>query len=136
MVSCLSSRVTRRCDVSNIIIKSEKTLFTTWARFPLFSQGINFAIPRSLSLCKKLVAALIVTGKAYAFLEVLNSKHPAVNFTMELATNNKVTFFGMNIIKNGAKLVTSVSKKPTNSGLLLHFDSHGDQRCKKGPSSV
>ena len=34
-------------------------LFTTWARFPLFSQGIKFTISRS----KKLVAALIVTGE-------------------------------------------------------------------------
>ena len=34
----------------------EPTLFTTWARFPLFSQGIKFNIPRSL----------IVTGEGGA----------------------------------------------------------------------
>ena len=27
----------------------QENLFTTWARFPLFSQGIKFNIPRSLS---------------------------------------------------------------------------------------
>ena len=38
----------------------------------------------------------------------------------------------MNIIKNGTKLETSVYKKPTYTGLLLHFPSHVDQRYKKG----
>ncbi|KAL9961314.1 hypothetical protein ACROYT_G030228 [Oculina patagonica] len=71
------------------------------------------------------------TADAYAFLEVLNSKHPALKFTMELATDNKLPFLGMNIIEDGTKLET-IYKKPTNKGLLLHFDSHVDQRYKKG----
>ena len=72
------------------------------------------------------------TAEAYAFLDVLNSKHPALKFTMELATQDKLPFLGMNIIKSGTKLETSVYKKPTNTGLLLHFDSHVDHRYKKG----
>ena len=51
---------------------------------------------------------------------------------MELATNNKLPFLGMNIIKHGTKLETSVYKKPTNTALLLHFKSHVDQRYKNG----
>ena len=35
---------------------TDHNLFTTWARFPLFSQGIKFNIPRSL----------IVTGEGGA----------------------------------------------------------------------
>ena len=62
------------------------------------------------------------TAEPYAFLDVLNSKHPALKFTMELATQDKLPFLGMNIIKSGTKLETSVYKKPTNTGLLLHFD--------------
>ena len=31
------------------IISEYDDLFTTWARFPLFSHGIKFNIPRSLS---------------------------------------------------------------------------------------
>ena len=72
------------------------------------------------------------TAEAHAFLDVLNSKHPALKFTMELAANSTLPFLGMNIIKNGTKLETSVYKKPTNTGLLLHFHSHVDQRYKKG----
>ena len=71
-------------------------------------------------------------AEAYAFLDVLNSKHPALKFTMELATQNKLPFLGMNTIKSGTRLETSVNKKPTNISLLLHCDSHVDHRYKKG----
>ena len=39
-----------------LLTRRKHTLFTTWARFPLFSQGIKFNIPRSL----------IVTGEGGA----------------------------------------------------------------------
>jgi len=60
--------------------------------------------------------------------------HPAASrsITMELASNNKVPFLGMNIIKSGTKLETSVYKKPTNTGLLLYFDSHVNRRYNEG----
>ena len=43
---------------SRLLLSPSKSqsLFTTWARFPLFSQGIKFNIPRSL----------IVTGEGGA----------------------------------------------------------------------
>ena len=66
------------------------------------------------------------TAEVYAFLDVLNSKHPALKFTLGLATQNKLPFLGMKIIKYVTKLETTVYKKPTNTGLLLHFDSHVD----------
>ena len=46
---------------------------------------------------------------------------------MELASNNKLPFLGMEITKNGRQLST---RKPTNTGLLLHFHSHVDRRYK------
>ena len=36
------------------------------------------------------------------------------------------------IIKNGTELETRVYRKPTNTGLLLHFQSHVDKRYKTG----
>ena len=84
-------------------------------------------------LLKHLIRKIkIKVNEAHAFLDVLNSKHSALKFTMELAANNTLPFLGMNILKNGTKLETSVYKKPTNTGLLLHFHSHVDQRYKKG----
>ena len=38
---------------------------------------------------------------------------------------------GMLITKNGNNLDTQVYRKPTNTGLLLHFQRHTDLRCKK-----
>ena len=65
------------------------------------------------------------------FLSTLNSCHPSINFTMELASDNKLPFIGMEVLKKGCKLETSVYRKPTNTGLLLHHQSHVDKRYKK-----
>ena len=54
-----------------------------------------------------------------SFLDVLNAQHPALKFTMETATNDTLPFLGMNMIKNGTKLETSVYKKPTNTSSYI-----------------
>ena len=66
---------------------------------------------------------------AYSFLHVLNDLHPSISFTMELPTVNTLPFLGMVLRKDSQNITTSV--KPTNTGLLLHYDSHVDNRCKK-----
>ena len=64
------------------------------------------------------------------FLSTLNGLHPSLTFTMELPVDNKIPFIGIEIVKNGTKLETQVYRKPTNTGLLLHFQSHTDKRYK------
>lgn len=49
---------------------------------------------------------------------------------MELPIDNMIPFIGMEIIKNGIELETRVYRKPTNTGLLLHFQSQVDKRYK------
>ena len=44
--------------------------------------------------------------------------------------DNKIPFIGIEIVKNGTKLETQVYRKPTNIGLLLHFQSHTDKHYK------
>ena len=68
---------------------------------------------------------------AEAFLNTLNNCHPSISFTMEIASNGKLPFVGIEICKKGCKLVTSVYRKPTNTGLLLHHQSHVDNRYKR-----
>ena len=68
---------------------------------------------------------------AESFLDVLNGLHPSIHFTMELSNNDSIPFIGTLITKNGNKLETQVYRKPTNMGLLLHFQSHTDLRYKK-----
>ena len=67
---------------------------------------------------------------ATEFLSTLNDLHPSLTFTMELPVDNKIPFIGIEIVKNGTKLETQVYRKPTNTGLLLHFQSHTDKRYK------
>ena len=66
------------------------------------------------------------------FLTTLNGLHPSLKFTMELPADNMIPFIGIEIIKNGTELETRVYRKPTNTGLLLHFQSHVDKRYKIG----
>ena len=69
---------------------------------------------------------------AAEFLTTLNGLHPSLKFTMELPSDNMTPFIGIEIIKNGTELETRVYRKPTNTGLLLHFQSHVDKRYKTG----
>ena len=70
------------------------------------------------------------TDAVTMFLTTLNGLHPSLSFTMELPVDDRVRFIGIEIIKNGTKLETQVYRKPTNTGLLLHFHSHTDKRYK------
>ncbi|KAL9951259.1 hypothetical protein ACROYT_G043895 [Oculina patagonica] len=76
------------------------------------------------------LARMPSTEAATEFLTTLNGLHPNLSFTMELPVNNKIPFIGMDIIMNGTRLETAVYRKPTNTGLLLHFHSHTDKRYK------
>jgi len=67
---------------------------------------------------------------ATEFLSTLNGLHPSLTFMMELPVDNKISFIGIEIVKNGTKLETQVYRKPTNTGLLLHFQSRMD-KCYK-----
>ena len=47
------------------------------------------------------------------------------------ATNNCLPFIGMNVIKNQNGLETTVYRKSTDTGLLLHYQSHVDNKYKR-----
>ena len=69
-------------------------------------------------------------SSASEFLLILNGIHPSLSFTMELEDNSKLPFLGMVIIRNGPRLETKVCVKPTDTGLLLHYQSHVDVKYK------
>ncbi|KAL9986971.1 hypothetical protein ACROYT_G001201 [Oculina patagonica] len=68
---------------------------------------------------------------ASEFLITLNNSHPSINFTMELEENGRLPFLGMDIIRNGCHLDMKVYRKPTDTGLLLHYHSHVAVRYKR-----
>lgn len=58
------------------------------------------------------------------FFHMINSIHPNLKFTKELANNDKLPFLDVLVIKNNDGTVsTSVYRKPTWTGLYLHFFS-------------
>ena len=52
---------------------------------------------------------------ATEFLTTLKDSHPSIRFTMEVATNNRLPFIGMEIMNTGQLLETCVFRKNTNS---------------------
>ena len=72
------------------------------------------------------------TTSAAAFLHVLNNCHSSVKFTMETENNGLLPFLGMQLLNRAPQIETKVYIKPTNTGLLLHYQSHVDTRYKRG----
>ena len=85
---------------------------------------INMLMTRSL-----LVKADLAT--ATTFLHTLNSAHTSVKFTMEVEKNGKLPFLGTELLNHAPWIETKVYVKPTNTGLLLYYHSHVDNRYKR-----
>ena len=68
---------------------------------------------------------------ATTFLHTLNSAHTSVKFTMEVEKNGKLPFLGTELLNHAPRIETKVYVKPTNTGLLLHYQSHVDNRYKQ-----
>ena len=64
------------------------------------------------------------------FLQVLNACHPSISFTMEVENDGMLPFVGIQLLNKSTSINTKVFVKPTNKGLLLHYDSHVDARYK------
>ena len=59
------------------------------------------------------------------FLQMLNSQHAAIKFTIENETNSKsLTFLDVQIQLTDKGYDTCVWKKPTNTGLLLNYKTN------------
>ena len=68
---------------------------------------------------------------ANEFLSTLNNCHASLQFTMEIEVDGKLPFLGAELIRKDDRLESKVYIKPTNTGLLLHFDSNVDMNYKK-----
>ena len=65
------------------------------------------------------------------FLELLNSQHPRLKFTVEVACET-LTFLDVEIKINDGNLQTWVFRKPTHTGLLLNFSAIAPRKWKFG----
>ena len=62
------------------------------------------------------------------FLNTLNHAHPSVSFTMEIEKDGMLPFLGTQLLNRAPQIETKVYVKPTNTGLLVHYQSHVDNR--------
>ena len=67
--------------------------------------------------------------EAEPFLAILNL-HPSLKFTMERETNNQLPFMDVRVTKHEDKLVRSLYRKPTFTGLYTRWDSFCPTRHK------
>ena len=65
------------------------------------------------------------------FLDILNQCHSSIKFTMEMESNGMLPFLGTQLLNKHTHVETKVYVKPTNTGLLLHYKSHIDDRYKR-----
>ena len=61
----------------------------------------------------------------------LNHCLPSAKFTMEIERNASLPFIGFELLNLAPRIKTKVYVKPTNTGLLLHYQSHVDNRYKR-----
>ena len=62
----------------------------------------------------------------------LNGQHPNIKFTIEKEKNNQLPFLDILDDSSSNKLVTSVYRKPTYTGLLTNYNSFTSSNYKKG----
>ena len=72
------------------------------------------------------------TETASNFLDTLKQAHFSLKFTMETECNGMLPLLGIQLLNRSPQIETKVYVKRTNSGLLLHYQSHVDNRYKKG----
>jgi hypothetical protein len=66
------------------------------------------------------------------FLDHMNKQNPHIQFTLEIEKNNKLPFLDVFVEKVDGRLVTSVYRKPTDSGQYLHYSSNHCKSIKSG----
>ena len=67
-------------------------------------------------------------ASAEIFLDPLNHCHPSAKVTMEVERNASLPFIGVELLNLAPRIKTKVYVKPTNTGLLLYYQSHVDNR--------
>ena len=69
-------------------------------------------------------------ASAGILLDTLNHCHPSAKFTREVEWNALLPFIGVELLNLAPRIKTKVYVKPTNTGLLLHYQSHVANRYK------
>ena len=66
------------------------------------------------------------------FLCYMNSRHPNIQFTYEDELNNNISFLDISITRENNKLITSLYRKNTFSGVYMNYNSFLPTKYKNG----
>ena len=66
------------------------------------------------------------------FKNYLNKQHKNIKFTLEIEENGSLSFLDIPITRENNKLVTSVYRKPTVSGVFTKFESFIPEMHRRG----
>ena len=61
----------------------------------------------------------------------MNKQHECLKFTSEAENDNSFSFLDIKITRHNQQFKTSVYRKPTFSGVFMHYESYLDQTYKK-----
>ena len=65
------------------------------------------------------------------FLRYMNSRRPNIKFTCEEEINNNISFLDISITRINNKLITSLYRKKTFSGVYMNYNSFLPVKYKK-----
>ena len=86
----------------------------------------------STAFCRDTLTIMPNKASADNFLDILNQCHSSIKFTMKMESNGMLPFLGTQLLNKNTHVETKVYDKLTNTGLLLHFKNHVDDRSKRG----
>ena len=66
------------------------------------------------------------------FLDSINSLAPSINFTIEWEEHNSLPFLDVTVHRNLSHFQFSIYRKPTHSGMFLHYFSYQPEHIKRG----
>lgn len=102
----------------------------------LMTNVMEFTIPRLPSPPKILALyvddsfCILLRNNCNSTLDILNSYHPRIKFTMELEKDSKINFLDITIHRTDTgSVITNWYKKPFASSRLLNYYSHHETSC-------
>ena len=74
---------------------------------------------------------MLFDSSALAYLTVLNSQHPNIQFTMEPENNGSLNFLDVNVFRHKNTLLTKWILKATNTGRYIPYHAYSPKRYKQ-----
>ena len=105
-------------------------IFVGYLESKLFTSDINCKPEVYFRYVDDSFAAFYNLDQCVAFLNILNTLHPNLEFTMEMEEDNKLSFLDVLVEKQDMMIVTSVFRKKTFTGQYQRWDSFSPERIK------